>query len=121
MGRWRRVSSHAGRPAGQQGDGYGECPSTRPGSDGCGPCGRSGGNRGAVCPAWQTEKLAASLRAAGYDVKLVELDRANHFAPVFHDLRGGRWQVITEDPAGEQAVNTISAAITAARANAPAN
>jgi dienelactone hydrolase len=79
------------------------------------------GSRDAVCPAWQTEKLAASLRAAGYTVEVVELDGANHFAPVFHDLRDGRWQVIMEDPAGEQAVNTIIAAITAARANAAAN
>jgi dipeptidyl aminopeptidase/acylaminoacyl peptidase len=38
------------------------------------------GDEDAVCPAWQTEQLAASLRATGYNVELVELHGANHFA-----------------------------------------
>jgi dienelactone hydrolase len=75
------------------------------------------GDDDTVCPAWQTEKLTTSLRAAGYDVELVELEAANHFAPVFHDVRDGTWQVITDDPAGERAVDTIADAIAAARAD----
>jgi hypothetical protein len=49
--------------------------------------------------------------------ELVELEAANHFAPVFHDVRDGTWQVITDDPAGERAVDTIADAIAAARAD----
>jgi acetyl esterase/lipase len=73
------------------------------------------GDRDAVCPAWQTDKLAESLRAEGYDVDLVALDAANHYAPVFHDLRDGQWQVITDDPAGEQTVTAIVDAIASSR------
>lgn len=75
------------------------------------------GDRDDVCPAWQTEKFATALRAAGYQVDVVQLHDANHFAPVFHDLRGDQWQVITDDPAGDQAVKTILDAMTGAGAN----
>ena len=47
------------------------------------------GDRDDVCPAWQTERFATALRAAGYQVDVVQLHDANHFAPVFHDLRVG--------------------------------
>jgi dienelactone hydrolase len=73
------------------------------------------GDRDTVCPGWQTEKLAGSLRTAGYQVDVVELAAANHYAPVFHDLRDGNWQVITDDPAGEQTVTAIVDAIAHAR------
>jgi dienelactone hydrolase len=73
------------------------------------------GERDTVCPAWQTEKLAGALRAAGHRVELVELNGANHYAPVFHDERNGQWQVITDDPAGDQTVQIILDAIAAAR------
>ena len=77
------------------------------------------GDEDAVCPAWQTEQLEASLRAAGYNVELVELHGANHFAPVFHDMVDGEWQVIVEDPAGEQVVDAVIGAITVASVQAP--
>lgn len=79
------------------------------------------GDRDTTCPAWQTEKLAASLRVAGYQVELVSLAGANHYAPVFHDLRNGQWQVITDDPAGDRTVTTILDAIAAARDAAAQN
>jgi dienelactone hydrolase len=72
------------------------------------------GDNDAVCPAWQTERLATSLRTEGYDVAVTQLRSANHFAPVFHDLRDGQWQLITDDPAGEHAVDVIVDAITTA-------
>ena len=62
----------------------------------------------------------ASKGRAENHVELIELPAANHFAPIFHDLQHGRWQVITGDPAGDQVVSTIVDAI-AARANASAN
>jgi acetyl esterase/lipase len=71
------------------------------------------GDQDTTCPAWQSEKLASELRAAGHHVELVQLHSANHYAPVFHDLRNGDWQVITNDPAGEQTVQAILDAIAA--------
>lgn len=69
------------------------------------------GDHDPTCPASQTEKLARSLRTEGYDVDVTQLSSANHGAPIFHDERDGRWQVITDDPAGEQAVDVILDAI----------
>ena len=79
------------------------------------------GDRDAVCPPWQTEKLAAALRTAGYDVELVQLGAVNHYAPVFHDWRDGQWQVIADDPAGERTVQVILEAIAAAHDTVPAD
>jgi hypothetical protein len=79
------------------------------------------GDRDAVCPAWQTEELAGALRDAGYHVELVQLDAANHYAPVFHDMRNGQWQVITDDPAGQQTVQVIVDAVAATRDTPPAD
>ena len=76
------------------------------------------GDRDTVCPAWQTEKVAAALTAAGYHVGVVKLEAANHYAPVFHDVRNGQWQMITDDPAGEHTVRVILDAIAAARQTA---
>jgi hypothetical protein len=55
------------------------------------------------------------FRTEGYDVAVTQLSSANHGAPIFHDERDGQWQVITDDPAGEQAVEVILDAITTAR------
>lgn len=79
------------------------------------------GDRDATCPAWQTEKLAGALRNAGYQVEHVQLDDANHSAPVFHDIRNGPWQVITDDPAGQQTVQVIVDAVAAAHDTPPAD
>src|SRR5262245_41102461 len=73
-----------------------------------------GGDNGSTCPASQTERLATSLRSEGYDAAVTRLGSADHGAPIFHDERDGRWEVITDDPAGEQAVDIIVDAITAA-------
>jgi predicted esterase len=60
-----------------------------------------------TCAAWQSEKAAAELRAAGYQVDLVTLEGANHYAPVFHDVVDGEWVVISDDPPGEEVVDLI--------------
>jgi dienelactone hydrolase len=74
-----------------------------------------GGDNDTTCPASQTERLATSLRTEGYDVAVTRLSTATHGAPIFHDERDGQWQVITDDPAGERAVEIILDAITTAR------
>jgi dienelactone hydrolase len=73
------------------------------------------GDRDTTCPGWQTEKLAAALRDAGYQGDVTGLDGANHVAPVFHDMRNGQWQVITDNAPGERTVQVIVDAIAAAR------
>jgi len=73
------------------------------------------GDRDTTCPGWQTEKLAAVLRTAGYQPDVTRLDGANHFAPVFHDMRNGQWQVMTDNPPGDRTVQVIVDAIAAAR------
>jgi dienelactone hydrolase len=73
------------------------------------------GDHDATCPAAQTQRLAASLRAAGYHVAVTQLSSANHGAPIFHDERDGQWQVISDDAAGEKTVDIIVDAITTAR------
>jgi dienelactone hydrolase len=65
------------------------------------------------CPAWETEEAAAEMRSAGYEVDLLMLDGADHFAPVFHDLQDGESVVISNDPAGERTVEMILDAIAA--------
>ena len=71
------------------------------------------GDQDTTCPAWQSEKLASALRAVGYHVDLVQLTGADHYAPVFHEVRNGQFQVVTNDAAGEQAVQVILDAIAA--------
>jgi hypothetical protein len=73
------------------------------------------GDNDTTCPAAQTQRLAVSLRAAGYHVAVSQLTSANHSAPIFHDERNGQWQVISDDPAGEKTVDIIIDAITTAR------
>jgi predicted esterase len=69
------------------------------------------GTDDATCAAWQTEDAADALRAAGYEVDVVELDGANHPAPIFHDDSGGQWTLDADDPAGAQTVELILDAI----------
>ena len=73
-----------------------------------------GGDNDTTCPASQTERIATSLRTEGYDVAVTQVSSANHGAPIFHDERDGQWEVITDAPAGEQAVEIILDAITTA-------
>jgi dienelactone hydrolase len=74
------------------------------------------GEQDAECPAWESRDATAELRSAGYDVDLVMLEGANHFAPVFHDLVGGEFLVVADDPVGERTVDLILDAIAAAQA-----
>jgi dienelactone hydrolase len=69
------------------------------------------GDQDTTCPAWQSEKLASALKAEGYNVNLVHLTGADHFAPVFHEMRNGQFQVTTNDAAGQRAVQVILDAI----------
>lgn len=69
------------------------------------------GDDDTTCPAAQTDELADSLRAVGYDVAVTHLRSANHGAPILHDDRDGQWRVIEDDPAGEQTVEVIVEAI----------
>jgi hypothetical protein len=62
------------------------------------------GEKDEECAAWQSQDAATELRSAGYDVDLLILDGANHYAPVFHDLRDGQFVVVADDPAGERTV-----------------
>ncbi len=71
-----------------------------------------------TCAAWQSEKAADALRAAGYHVDLVLLDGANHYAPVFHDVVDGQFVVISDDPPGDQTVKVILDAIATRQASA---
>jgi dienelactone hydrolase len=69
------------------------------------------GEKDTTCAAEQSDEAAVQLRSAGYDVQLLTLEGANHYAPVFHNLVDGQLRVITDDPPGEQTVKTILEAI----------
>ncbi len=71
------------------------------------------GEDDSTCAAWQTEKAAAALKAAGYQVDVVILPGANHPAPIFHDDVNGEWVVVPDSPAGEKTVQVIVDAIAA--------
>jgi dienelactone hydrolase len=71
------------------------------------------GDQDTTCPAWQSQKLASALRAAGYHVNLVQLTGADHYAPVVHEMRGDQFQVSANDKAGQRAVQVILDAIAA--------
>jgi Prolyl oligopeptidase family len=49
------------------------------------------------CPPRHSEGAAAELRSAGYDVELVMLDGADHFAPIFHKYVGDDEMVAVDD------------------------
>lgn len=65
------------------------------------------GDEDTICAAWQSENATAELRSAGYNVDLVILEGASHFAPIFHDLVDGDLVVVADDPAGDQTINVI--------------
>lgn len=69
------------------------------------------GEQDTTCPAWQSQKLASALRDAGYHVDLVRLRGADHYAPIFHEVRNGQFQAVTNDPAGQRAVKVVLDAI----------
>jgi dienelactone hydrolase len=71
------------------------------------------GEKDTTCAAWQSEDAATELRSAGYDVELVVLEGASHYAPVFHDVVDGEFVVVPDEPAGEQTLEVIVDAIAA--------
>jgi dienelactone hydrolase len=74
------------------------------------------GDHDTTCPASQTDRLARSLRAEGYEVAVTRLRSADHGAPIFHRESDGRWQVVPDDPSGDRAVSIVTDAIDAAGA-----
>ena len=65
-----------------------------------------------TCPASETEDAAAEMRSAGYDVDLVMLEGASHFAPIFGSLVDGKL-VASDDPAGDRTLEVILKSIAA--------
>ena len=53
----------------------------------------------------------SALRDAGYHVDLVRLTGADYYAPNFHEVRNGQFQVPTDDAAGQRAVQVVLDAI----------
>jgi acetyl esterase/lipase len=69
------------------------------------------GDQDTTCPAWQSVRLASALRDAGYHVDLVRLTGADHYAPIFQEVRNGQLQAVANDPAGRRAVRAVLDAI----------
>jgi hypothetical protein len=40
---------------------------------------------------------------------------ADHYAPIFHEVRNGQFQAVTKDPAGQRAVQVVLDAIATRR------
>ena len=68
-----------------------------------------------VCDPWQSEDAATVLGDEGFDTSLVTIDGGNHFTVIFHDLVGGEWLTLPDDPAGMGVVQTIIDVIEAAQ------
>jgi dienelactone hydrolase len=64
-----------------------------------------------VCPAWQSEQLAAELRTRGYTVQYELLQGADHFAPVFLADGDGGTVPAPDAAAGDRTVQLITAAV----------
>jgi dienelactone hydrolase len=73
------------------------------------------GERDTQCPPWETEDAAAEMRSAGYDVDVMMLEGASHFAPVFHGLVDGEFVVVADEPTGERVLDVILDAIAGRR------
>lgn len=73
------------------------------------------GEKDTVCEAWQSRDAATVLRSAGYDVSLKEIAGANHFTVIFHDVVEDQWVTVSDEPAGQEVVQTILEAITNAQ------
>ena len=65
----------------------------------------------AVCPAGQSEKLAAALRTRGYAVQYEVLQEADHFAPVFLAAGDGGTVPAPQAAAGDRTVQLITTAV----------
>ena len=69
-----------------------------------------------VCPAAESQRVTEELRSRHYDVRLVMLDRADHFAPIFHAYENGNMVEAADTPAGEKVLQLITDAVTEPRA-----
>lgn len=69
------------------------------------------GEADTVCPAAESERVTEELRARGYDVRLVVLEGADHFAPVFHREESGRLVDAPDEPAGQEVLRLITDAL----------
>jgi dienelactone hydrolase len=69
------------------------------------------GEQDTNCPAWQSQRLASALGDAGYHVDLIQLTGGDHYAPIFHEVRNGQFQVVADDAAGQRAVQAALDAI----------
>jgi dienelactone hydrolase len=63
------------------------------------------------CPADQSERLTAELRARGYDVRYELLEGADHFAPVFHRLEDDAMVPDPDSDAGQEVVRIVTDAM----------
>ena len=68
-----------------------------------------------VCGPRENGAIVARLVDAGYDARLVTIDEANHWTPVFRDLVNGRIVDTPDADAGEETLRTIVDAIEAVK------
>jgi dienelactone hydrolase len=64
-----------------------------------------------VCPAAESRRVTEELRSRDYDVRLVTLDGADHFAPVFHAYENGDMVEAPDSPAGAEVLQLITDAL----------
>ncbi|GAA3178747.1 hypothetical protein GCM10010531_35880 [Blastococcus jejuensis] len=69
------------------------------------------GEADTVCPAAESQRVTEELRARDYDVRLVMLEGADHFAPVFHREENGRLVDAPDEPAGQEVLRLITDAL----------
>lgn len=74
-----------------------------------------GGSEDDECEAWQSSEATEMLADIGFDATYEEIDGANHFEIVFHDLVDGEYITVADAPEGEQAVQIILEAIASLR------
>lgn len=72
-----------------------------------------GGSDDEECEAWQSEDAAELFSSAGYNARYEQVEDANHFQVVFHDIIDGEYVAVPDAPAGEQAAQIILDAIPA--------
>ena len=62
-------------------------------------------------PGMAVAEACQCVACRGYHVNLIQLTGADHYAPVFHEMHNGQFQVSTNDKAGQRAVQVILDAI----------
>ena len=72
------------------------------------------GSEDATCEPWQSADATAAYQEVGFNARHVEIDGANHYNLVLHDLVDGEWFALPDNPGGLEAVQTILEAIAAA-------